>query len=914
MELIVSHQQPDFDALAATVLARLLHPGAKAVIVGRPYGDVRDFMHLYRDALDLDDMDALELSAVKSLVVVDTASAERLGEFADLARRVPVTVYDHHPKDGGDVAAVAGVHREVGSTVTILALMLQARKIHVPAALATVGLLGIHTDTGHLTYPHTHRDDHVAAAYLLDCGASLETVARFSKETYNFEQRVLFTDLLNSAQIEALPTGSVVVATATREDYIADVAPMAHELLSLYSAEVALVILRMADKTLLIARARPGFDVAKVLREAFAGGGHASAAFASTNVSIADAKTQVLERLAKQGHALTAKDLMSTPVKTIPQDASAAEAARLLERYGHNGVPVMQQGELVGMVSSRDINRALRHDLGHVPVSSIMTKDVITATEDTSKNDLEARIIDHNIGRLPIVRRAADGTSTVIGIVTRSDLIAHAHADKPSDGDPQHLAQTVLKRLPTALTNTIERASHVARMQAANHPNVALYVVGGTVRDALIGRSSDDLDFVLEHADVPTFVKALQEYLGGDISCHDAFGTCTLALESGVMVDVATARDEYYRHPGALPSVAQSNLPRDLARRDFTINTLALKLYPEPQILIDRHGALRDLDSKVLRTLHPLSFVEDPTRIVRAARLAGRLGFRLSAATREQMQRALEPSVLKHVSQDRLMSELRLACQETQVLPALEPLVTVGALEAMYNVQLTDAVRGMIACLDRMRIRAANRRTALMTPAANPVADADNTDTATANEDTPAATDITTTDITTDVTTDGISVDFASELAYAPSDAEDGLSESYLLALMLAQNQPDPNQWTKKRVEMHKLVRQLLVAEVLEEDVYQRLSPAAKQLLFAARSDFRAQASQLEHVPPRRKLRGQDVLELGLESGPAVGKVLAQVAAARKRGELTQFADELDLAKRIVAQWQAGDSVSEEKA
>jgi hypothetical protein len=213
-----------------------------------------------------------------------------------------------------------------------------------------------------------------------------------------------------------------------------------------------------------------------------------------------------------------------------------------------------------------------------------------------------------------------------------------------------------------------------------------------------------------------------------------------------------------------------------------------------------------------------------------------------------------------------------------------------------------------------------------MAPAANPLAAADNTDTSTANKHTPVATDvtttnvtttdITTTDITNDVTNDVTNVDFASELAYAPSDAEDGLSESYLLALMLSQNQPDPNQWTKKRVEMHKLVQQLLTAEVLEEDDYHRLSPAAKQLLFAARSDFRAQASQLEHVPPRRKLRGQDVLELGLESGPAVGKVLAQVAAARKRGEVTQFADELDLAKRLVAQRQppVGGGASEEKA
>src|SRR5690606_36707619 len=140
-----------------------------------------------------------------------------------------------------------------------------------------------------------------------------------------------------------------------------------------------------------------------------------------------------------------------------------------------------------------------------------------------------------------------------------------------------------------------------------------------------------------------------QQRRGGTLSCHINFGTCTLDLDDGPTVDLATTREEDYAHPGALPDVTPRLLAQDQARRDFTINALALRLQPEPQQLIDPFGGRDDLERKLLRVLHPLSFVEDSTRLLRGARLAGRLAVDFEADTARKARAALDEGVSESV-------------------------------------------------------------------------------------------------------------------------------------------------------------------------------------------------------------------------------------------------------------------------
>lgn len=212
-----------------------------------------------------------------------------------------------------------------------------------------------------------------------------------------------------------------------------------------------------------------------------------------------------------------------------------------------------------------------------------------------------------------------------------------------------------------------------------------LYIVGGYVRDILLGRPSLDLDLVVE-GDAIAFGRTLVKGLGGSLLVHKPFGTAvwTLVPDKGLpeFVDLISARRERYARPGALPTVEFSTLRDDQFRRDFTINTLALRLDGEQAgVLHDAWGGLADLRRGLVRVLHAKSFMDDPTRMFRALRFAGRLGFRLEGATSAQLRASLP--ALDAVSGERIFNELQLILQEPQRSTILHALQRRGVLREL---------------------------------------------------------------------------------------------------------------------------------------------------------------------------------------------------------------------------------------
>jgi len=831
VKVVVSHNKPDFDALASLALARLLHPGSVAVLLGSLDSQVAAFVHLYRDPLKLIEAAEIALERVSELIVVDTADSKRIAPFDQLLGQVPVTLYDHHPLPANPIPAGKGLHQPVGATATILTLLLKANGIVIPQELASLALLGIHEDTGNLSFSLTRPEDHEAAAHLLRAGASLSLVQEFSVEHYTPEHRELFAQLLQEAAEQTLGGRHVVVAGLKHGPYLPGIAPLCNQLLALHGADAALLAAEMEGKTLLIARAKEGtIDVGAALAEAFDGGGHAGAAFARSDLPLEAVLPRALAAFERHAQAgLRARDLMSAPVHTVPGSASIAEAGALLTRYGYNGLPVVNhRGQLVGIISRRDLERAQRHGLGEARVRGFMTKRVISATEETSQAELEALIQRHNIGRIPILRG-----SKLVGIVTRTDLIGAHHNEPGRLSGEEKALQRLLSSLPSA--------AHAAIEAAKPRLSGALYVVGGTVRDALLHTGMQDLDLVVEGESAEQLGSALQQALGGKLSAHLGFGTCTLTLPSGLVIDLATAREEFYRHPGALPDVTPSTLHKDLSRRDFTVNALAVRVWPEPARLFDPYSGLADLDGRVLRPLHPLSFVEDPTRILRGARLAGRLGFTFHPDADERIRVALSPSVLGKISKSRLRSELQLTLAEPRVTPAIKLLARYSALEQMFQMQLDE---GALSQLDALRQQ-------------GPVPD-----------------------------------------------------ESYLLLLLLSV--PDNKlvrhrqafHWPRRLLELRGLLQTAQRHNAIAGERLAELPIAVTTVLKVLSRKLREQVERFEASPQRRKLRGQDVLELGLKPGPSVGKVLAEVAKAREVGAVASFEAELALASHLVDQLQ----------
>jgi tRNA nucleotidyltransferase (CCA-adding enzyme) len=257
---------------------------------------------------------------------------------------------------------------------------------------------------------------------------------------------------------------------------------------------------------------------------------------------------------------------------------------------------------------------------------------------------------------------------------------------RPSTPNPLHIhapLDAVLRSLTGTSLSALLKLREIALEQM-----LRLYLVGGPVRDALMGTPIRDLDFVFE-GDAPSLAARLAEEMDGRLVVHPSFGTASVVIE-GSTIDLVTARRETYPSPGALPQVMPSGIDDDLARRDFTINAMALPLVQvNPQIL-DPHSGIDDLKDGIVRVLHTGSFVDDPTRLMRAARYEQRFGFSMEEDTLRELQQAVSGNCLSTVSGDRLRHDLERMFEEERPELAVGRSVRLGILAGIHP-SLTDA-------------------------------------------------------------------------------------------------------------------------------------------------------------------------------------------------------------------------------
>ena len=234
-------------------------------------------------------------------------------------------------------------------------------------------------------------------------------------------------------------------------------------------------------------------------------------------------------------------------------------------------------------------------------------------------------------------------------------------------------------RLPAPLVSLLHEAGELAEQH-----RVRVYAVGGFVRDLLLGVTNLDVDLVVEGNGI-AFARTFARKRQARVTVHERFGTAVVTLEDGFKFDVATARTEYYDSPAALPTVKQGSIKEDLARRDFTINTLAISLNaPRFGEVVDDNGGRRDLQNKSIRVLHPLSFIEDPTRVFRAVRFEQRLGFRLDAETATLMKEEATRDAIQRLSPARLSKEMILVLSERQPRTVLARLADFDLLRCIH--------------------------------------------------------------------------------------------------------------------------------------------------------------------------------------------------------------------------------------
>jgi len=704
VDIITSHTNADFDSLASMVAANKLYPGAQMVFPGSQEKKLRDFMESFQP-IEIKRIKDIDLSKVTRLIIVDTKTPSRIGPFAKLLSQkgVKIHIYDHHPFNEGDIRGEVEKIENVGATATIFAEILKTRKIPLTPMEATIIALGIYEETGCLLFPSTTDRDLLSISYLLKRGANLNIVSNFLKMDLSMEELDLLNELVQSSKEMVIEGIKIKVAKASRESYLGDAAYLAHRLMDIEDIDAVVVLLNMEGKILMIARSRvPELDVSKIMKE-FGGGGHPTAASATIKEASLEFLEERLTKLLRDNIKpfKVASDIMTRPVVCIQWDAAIKEAEAMMTRYGVNVLPVLKEEKYAAIISREIVEKALFHGFGKSRSIDFATTDATTVGPNAPIREVETLMIEQNQRFMPIV-----DNGRIIGAITRTDILRTLYEEflrrrkiektviKEKPSADRSLSSLLRDRLPSEIYNLLKLSGEVADKSGFN-----AYLVGGSVRDLLRNEENLDIDIVIE-GDGISFAKALGERLKARVQTHQRFGTAQVITDK-MKLDVATARTEYYESPAVLPKVETSSIKKDLYRRDFTINTLAVKLNPKDfGFLIDFFGGQRDLREKTVRVLHNLSFIEDPTRAFRAIRFSERFGFKISKHTENLIKSAIKMNLFERLSGSRLYEELLLLFNETDSISTLKRLSDLGLLKVIYpaltfNTELETRLKSM---------------------------------------------------------------------------------------------------------------------------------------------------------------------------------------------------------------------------
>ncbi|MGQ9599021.1 MAG: CBS domain-containing protein [Anaerolineae bacterium] len=666
VHLILTHENTDFDGLASQLAAWKLYPQAKPVLSRRVNRNLRDFLTLYWDELPYIRYEDLpRRMEVERVTLVDT---QTLVTPKGMTENTTVQIIDHHPLCRDLPPHWSYTGDAVGATATLLVEQIIDNRIPLTPVEATLLTLGIYEDTGSLIYPTTTARDLRCTAWLIENGANLAVVSEFLLYPLTEQQLNLYNALLDSAEVIEQAGHTIVIASAVAEGYVEEISTLAHKIRDLYDPSCLFLLVDLGEYLQMVARSTTdAIDVGQIASH-FGGGGHTRAAAALIReVDLETVRHKLLEVLSHHIRPThTVAQIMSYGVHTLSPDTTVEEAMEAMLRYGFEGFPVVdEEGKIVGLLSRREIDRAGRLRLGNMPVSHYMTKGDIYVLPTDSLERLQQVMTRYGVGQVPVVRNGE-----IIGVVTRTDLIKLWAAQPHQPSRRREIIQKIEAALPRPLLHLLQQASALA--QEMGYP---LYVVGGFVRDLLLDQPTLDMDLVVE-GDAIELARRLARRVGARTRSHRQFGTAKIVLEGreeefGVsFLDFATARMEFYAHSAALPEVEQSSIKADLHRRDFTINTLAIRLDSEHYgELLDFYGGEQDLKEGLIRVLHSLSFIEDPTRIMRAVRFEQRLGFVIEPRTAELIDNALP--MLSRVSGERIRHELYLILSEPEPERAL---------------------------------------------------------------------------------------------------------------------------------------------------------------------------------------------------------------------------------------------------
>jgi tRNA nucleotidyltransferase (CCA-adding enzyme) len=700
MQIILTHDQADFDAISSMLGAYLQDDHSLPILPRKLNRNVQSFLEVYGSELPFLDRATLPRQNIARIILVDT---QALITLKGQTRNTAVHVVDHHELKDDFPADWTRVIEPLGACTTLFVEQLMEHRATLSIVHATLLMLGIYEDTGSLSYIGTTPRDLKAAAFLLEMGANLRIVNKFLNPPLSTDQYKVYLGMLDQQELIMVNGQKILFTYANAEDMQEEISSIAHKIRDQIEPDALFMIAKTSEGYRLVARSRTErINVNKIARH-FGGGGHDRAAGALIDEENLEAEeSQAYKHLKDAILALlpeiilppiTVGQIMSRDPMLITPETPLKTAAQLMQRFGYEGYPVVSEDKIAGLLTRRAVDRALIHQID-INTGSLMEAGEVAVYTHTPLEDLQRLMSETGWGQIPVLDQS---TQKIIGIVTRTDVLNILVEGNVQKTKERNLSDLLEKALPPAKLGLLKIIADIA------HQNqIAAYIVGGFVRDLILDRPSLDFDIVVE-GDAINLAKSLKKEFGGQIKTHTRFGTAKWDIQNiqqallksmpvnGVentadlpeSLDLISARTEFYTHPTALPTVERGSIKLDLHRRDFSINTLALRLdgrhFGE---LYDHWGGLNDLKQKKVRVLHSLSFVDDPTRMLRAVRFEQRFDFHIENRTLELMSEALP--ILKQVTGQRLRHEFDLIFAENDAAKMMQRLNDLELLSAIH--------------------------------------------------------------------------------------------------------------------------------------------------------------------------------------------------------------------------------------
>ncbi|MCX6097332.1 MAG: CBS domain-containing protein [Caldiserica bacterium] len=679
--VILGHAGADFDCVASMAGLSRLYAGAVPVLPGSLEPNVEEFLRLYEGRFRFVRMPAPTLlkEDIETVIIADTIVASRLGEYKGILSLpgIKLVAYDHHEPNSASLVHIDEGHiRKCGATASLVTAALREELVPVNPDEATLLALGIYEDTGSLLFAETTAFDVEQAAYLLKAGASLSMVARYVTTYLTPEQQTALENALNNAQVRTVAGAQIAFSIVHAERNVGNLSVIVHRLAQIIKAEALFLIYQTPQTLYVLGRSDRLLNVAELLAPlGGAGRVHAAASILRDGTSAETALERIVSSIAARNtqRYQVVHDIMTSHPASISQDRVAEQALQTMVNLGFSVLPVEHDGHIVGIVAKKTLEKTSLTRLQQKPVHYFLNTRIPAVPLTATVEELIQAFGTYNTGLLLVMER-----DHLLGVVSRSDVLRYLNSTAHPQSVVGATGGRVIARSDLDRWGGSDTAATLARIgQIGDAEENRAYLVGGSVRDVLLGRYPNDWDIVTDK-DVSGVAAAVAQTFETSVISYGRFMTHKIRIRQREY-DFAGARLEYYDFPGSLPTVAPASLMKDLLRRDFTVNALAMSLSESDfGTVVDATGGLKDLEARIIRMTYPDSFIEDPARILRAVAAETRLGFIVEDDTRVKEREALELGLLNVRRNRRAQDEFKEMLSGDRCVACIKALSVLG--------------------------------------------------------------------------------------------------------------------------------------------------------------------------------------------------------------------------------------------